>query len=86
MELDLFKQWLESNRGLKERSARDVVSRVRRVDKIIDSDLKESYETIVESLDNNEEFNKFSTYVKPQIKRAIKLYKEFIDEKNNKNK
>ncbi|APH06620.1 hypothetical protein [Bacillus weihaiensis] len=86
MELDLFKQWLESNRGLKERSARDVVSRVRRVDKIIDSDLKESYETIVESLDNNEEFNKFSTYVKPQIKRAIKLYKEFIDEKNNINK
>lgn len=81
MEIDLFREWLINDRGLKETSAKDVVSRLRRVDKIIEFNRDESYESIVESLDVNEEFNKFSTYVKPQVKRAIKLYKEFVEQK-----
>lgn|GEM_PF-3691758 len=30
-------------------------------------------------------FNKFSVHVKSQVKCMIKLYKEFIDDKNNVN-
>lgn len=77
----LFKQWLEEHKGLKERSARDVTYRIKRVEKL-DVDLEDSYEHIVENLDKNEDFNQYSTYVKPQIKRAIKLYKDFIQENN----
>lgn len=81
MELDSFKEWLINEKGLKTRSARDVASRARRVNKVIDIDINSPYETIVATLDKNEEFNKFSVYVKPQIKRAVKLYKEFQQKK-----
>ncbi|MDR6125205.1 hypothetical protein QFZ87_004802 [Bacillus sp. SLBN-46] len=80
MELDLFKEWLEKNTGLKGKSVRDVISRLKRVEKIIDLNLNATYEQILEELDKNEEFSNLTTYVKPQIKRAVKLYKKFVQE------
>jgi hypothetical protein len=80
MKMDLFREWLEDRKGLKARSASDVVSRTRRVEKLIDISLEVPYEQIIESLIKNEEYKNFSPYVKSQVKRAIKLYKEFVSE------
>jgi uncharacterized protein YabN with tetrapyrrole methylase and pyrophosphatase domain len=80
MDLDLFKDWLAKNTGLKGKSVRDVISRLRRVEKIIDLNLDATYEQILEELDKNEEFSNLTPFVKPQIKRAVKLYKKFVQE------
>ncbi|MDR7239662.1 hypothetical protein [Neobacillus drentensis] len=76
---ELFKQWLENNKGLKRESAKDVLSRARRVEKI-DVNLDVPFEEIIVTLNNNDNFNNINKNVKRQIKRAIKLYKEFIEE------
>lgn len=85
MEFDLFKHWLMYDKGLMKKSAGDIVSRVKRVNKLIDIEPSVSYESIVISLENNEEFRKLSTFVKPQLKHSIKLYKEYIQETNKEN-
>ncbi|MFT8320405.1 MAG: hypothetical protein ABF649_05805 [Bacillus sp. (in: firmicutes)] len=78
---ELFKGWLENSKGLKRESVSDVLSRIRRVEKL-DVNVDIPFEKIIETLYNNDEFSNFNEYVKPQIKRAIKLYKEFIEEHN----
>ncbi|MEW9053066.1 MAG: hypothetical protein AB2392_18040 [Neobacillus sp.] len=80
MDLDLFRQWLLDNKGLMKKSAGDVVSRVKRVNKLIHLEPHTSYEGIVMILEKNEEFSKLSTFVKPQLKHSIRMYKEFIQE------
>lgn len=82
MKIEIFRNWLCNDRGLKETSAKDVISRLKRVDKIIIFNKEESYEKIIKNLDENDDFIKFSVFVKPQIKRAVKLYKEFLDEES----
>ncbi|MBE4907879.1 hypothetical protein IMZ08_07405 [Bacillus luteolus] len=77
MENDLFKQWLQNEKGLKERSARDVVSRLKRAEKFMDLKYESSYDEIVEKLERNKGYCDLKTAVKPQVKRAIKLYKEY---------
>jgi hypothetical protein len=80
MNLDLFKDWIENNTGLKGKSARDVISRLKRVEKMIDINKFSTYEEILKELDENREFNTLTTYVKPQVKRALKLYIKFAQE------
>jgi hypothetical protein len=78
---ELFREWLKSDRGLQEKSARDVVSRIRRVTKMINEiNLENSYEDILHNLNNNEEFKSLSVYVQPQIKRAVSLYQDFLQD------
>jgi hypothetical protein len=80
MEFGLFRKWLEDYKGLKQKSAGDVISRLKRVNKLIEVDSAAPYEKILLSLENNEEFKNLSLFVKPQLRQAIKLYKEFIQE------
>ncbi|MES9782042.1 MULTISPECIES: hypothetical protein [Bacillus cereus group] len=83
MELELFNTWLIEHRGMKEKSAKDVISRLNRVLKLIDLELdafnreKVSYDKIVDSLIQSSEFMQFSGSVKSQLKRSIKLYEEY---------
>lgn len=80
MELGSFQQWLQTNHGLKERSAKDVISRIKRVRRIADINFQNPYDEIIETLEGFEGFNKLSDYVKPQLKRAIKLHKEYLQQ------
>lgn len=77
-----FRSWLEKHKGLSRNSAKDVLSRTRRVEKI-DVDIDIPYEEIVNILNENEEFNKIRKDNQSQIIRAIKLYKEFTQEEKD---
>lgn len=77
MELNGMKQWLETIKGYKERSARDVLNRIKRVKKLTNISLDSPYDQIINSLEDNEEFKQLSVYVKSHLRTAIKYYKEF---------
>ena len=75
MDFIIFYKWLQSDQNLKERSAKDVVSRCRRVSKMIKSDCLE--DNSMELLIENDSYENCSMYVKSQLKRALALYMEF---------
>lgn len=75
MEYEKFLTWLRTEKGLSERSARDVVSRLRRAMSIIDSDKVTS--TSLEKLNVGAEFASLTMSVKSQLRRSIALYTEF---------
>ena len=75
IEENKFKDWLENNTDLSPRSLKDVVSRVKRADKILtffDEPIYQFY------LNNKEEYKKLSVTIRSQIKRAVNLYMESI--------
>lgn len=72
-----FKKWLVDSEGYSERAARDVVSRVKRANKIHPiTDISVSYYLC--DLDQTVEFDHLSVNVKSQIRRAMKLYSTFL--------
>lgn len=72
-----FKAWLMNNKGLKERSAKDVLSRVKRVSKFVNVRMKVAENDLLNLLEKNSEFAVLSKYVRPQMKRALVLFREF---------
>lgn len=72
-----FLNWLVRFQNYSQRSARDVLSRVRRADKIchLDGAPDDFY---CYSLLQTNEYNKLSASVRSQIKRALTLYRSFI--------
>jgi DNA (cytosine-5)-methyltransferase 1 len=76
MDYSVFCQWLKSDKKMTERSARDVVSRCKRIQKITEVDtLDECTET---TLIECEDFDKCSMFIKSQLKRALSLYSEYM--------
>jgi len=73
-----FHNWLQTEHQLARRSARDVVSRVRRGMKMIKITAKSSREKIAFDLSQCDEFQKASIFVKSQIKRAAHLYSDYL--------
>lgn len=73
--MEQFRQWLQSVKGLGERSARDVSSRVKRVQTMLETELIAG--NTLDILEQNEEFKQISMSVKSQLRRSIKLYLEF---------
>jgi hypothetical protein len=80
-----FINWLVSNKGLKERSAKDVYSRYNRASRLIEINPNIDYDDIIYLISKNNDYKLLSNTVKSQIKRAIKFYIEFCsrDNKNN---
>lgn len=74
---DGFKAWLIEKKGFTTASAKDVVSRARRASLFGDICKKIKDEKIIDLLDNNSNFTKLSVFVKPQIKRAALLFREY---------
>ena len=77
-----FVEWLQIKKNLKERSSRDVKSHLLRADKIIDIDntkLKEP--DIVYFLSTSKNYEDLSPTTKSHLKRAVRLYQEYIKEK-----
>lgn len=74
MSLVEFKKWLIEQKGFHKKTASDIASRVRRVNKIFNqenliSDIKK-FEVEINRLDS-------SVYIKSQLKRAYYLYIEY---------
>lgn len=79
-----FCEWLEEELHFKKRSARDVVSRLRRVDNIIGLPNIITSE-VIDKLTNSEQFNNLSTTIKCQLKRALVLFGKFQNNRDNVN-
>lgn len=73
-----FLTWLETERNMSTRSARDVVSRLKRVVGMLGTDALDS--TSVMRLSENTAFDECSMFVKSQLRRSINLYIEFSGE------
>ena len=70
-----FSELLENNKDMSHKSSHDVASRLKRAMNILnveDIDVKD-----LKLLEEKEEFQALSMTVKSQLRRAIRLYKEF---------
>lgn len=73
-----FKNWLLEEKNFKNKSAGDVISRIKRIDKTINSsDQININELTLSELDSNLEFQKLSTHIKSQLRRALTLFIEY---------
>lgn len=79
MDFEGFNKWLVESKGISQRSTNDVLSRVRRVMKILNVD--EISQDTKTSLVKNESFQETSRFIQAQLKRAVILYSEFLAEK-----
>lgn len=80
MQTDKFMNWVSEKYKMGDKSARDVVSRLKRVTKYVDVDLPITDEELIFKLEITEEFKNLSMTVKSQLKRSIKLYREYKKE------
>ncbi len=77
-----FVEWLQSEKNLKERSSRDVKSHLLRADEIIDvGDMTLKEPDVTYGLSKSIKYQELSSSTKSHLKRAVRLYKEFIEEK-----
>ncbi len=74
-----FRTWLENNTGYSKRTISNTVSRLRRADSMLPWFEDEVY---IFRLEQSEPYKTLSVIVRSQIKKAVKLYFEFI--KNSK--
>lgn len=71
-----FKEWLENNTELSRASLTDVVSRIKRADKILPVQNDPIY---MYYLSEKEEYKSLSCTVRSQIKRAVTLYMKSLE-------
>lgn len=74
-----FKKWLHNNTDYSDAVINDVVSRMKRADKILEWNSDETY---IFFLEKNDEFIKMSVSVKSQIRKAVKYYNAFFASEN----
>lgn len=71
-----FRKWLEENTPLSRRVINDILSRMRRADRILNFCNPSQY---LQNLRNEEAYKTLSVPVRSQIKRAVLYYMESID-------
>lgn len=69
----LFKAWLMGKNSLGDKSARDVLSRLKRVSKYVDISSFDSADETIFALDSNRQFRELEMTVKSQLRRAVRL-------------
>lgn len=75
MESDVFCQWLKKDKNMSERAAKDVISRCKRIQKMMKmEELSICSEGL---LIECESYSTCSMFVKSQLKRALFLYSEY---------
>lgn len=75
MNYDIFLIWLMDEKKLSQRAAKDVISRCKRICKILS--INEIEFTTIENLNINKEFSEKSMFIKSQLRRACNLWVEF---------
>ena len=73
-----FIDWLKKEQGFTVRAAGDIVSRINRVHKLLPIN-HASQDTYIKSLDSFEKFTSINPPVQSQIKRAVRLYFEYLE-------
>ena len=71
-----FREWLIKEKQYSDKSSRDVQSRLKRA--VLLSGEKEITSEILAKLEANTAFKELSLSVKSQIRRAVKLYHEYL--------
>lgn len=77
LELSDFKIWLKENTNYSNPVISDIISRLKRANKILNWYNDEIY---IFRLEQSTEFKLLSTSVKSQLKKAVKLYFRYINE------
>jgi len=72
-----FQEWLIDEKGFEIKSARDVLSRLKRVSSLFNVNFNKSIDKIIFDVSSNDKFKELSPSVKSQLKRSVLLYKEF---------
>ena len=72
-----FKVWLAQRKKLSERTVNDIISRLNRGAAIVPGFEKKRADEIIMLLNREEEFQKISSTVKSQIRRAFRLREEY---------
>ncbi|MFN3997423.1 hypothetical protein [Algoriphagus sp.] len=79
-----FVEWLQAAKNLKRRSSIDVKSHLLRADEIIDvEDMTLREPEITYGLSKSEKFQELTSSTKSHLKRAVRLYKEYLEERQN---
>ena len=81
MDYVIFKQWFQYKKNMSVRSATDVVSRCKRINRMIEED--DINDKTGSMLIEMKSYDNMSSYIKSQLKRAITLYLEFSKEAEN---
>ena len=74
---DKFSTWLQTKNNYTPRSIRDIVSRLKRLDRL--SPLSTNYRTYIINIESNVNFIQLSKSVQSQLKKSYKLYLECLD-------
>ena len=77
MNYEEFYEWLKCNRGMGDRSSKDVISRLKRVVKISNLNSNNLEMLTINNLESSKDYSCLSIYIKSQLKRAVILYNEF---------
>lgn len=78
MDMTAFKKWLMKSKKYGKKAAQDVVSRLKRVRKIINIDYSLTEENkVLNKLAKTKEFNNLTMSVRSQLRRAVKLLCEY---------
>ncbi|MCM1327162.1 MAG: hypothetical protein NC094_11375 [Bacteroidales bacterium] len=78
MDYAAFKQWLQHKKSMSTRSAADVISRCKRINKMTATDTIGDNTTA--ALAKTEAYAVLSSCIKSQLKRAVTLYLEFTQD------
>lgn len=73
-----FSSWLKLHKGFTEAVVKDVVSRLKRAETFCDMNWQADSASNVFSLSQSDGFGDLSVSVKSQLRRAVKLYVEFL--------
>jgi DNA (cytosine-5)-methyltransferase 1 len=75
--MEEFKTWLKRSAGLGERSARDVVSRLRRASEFVKLEAKMDTADLLHRMSKDPEFQGLTISVRSQLRRAVRLYRNY---------
>ena len=71
-----FRTWINANKNYSYKVVSDIISRVRRADRIIEWHNDEIY---LFELERNDEFKQLTMTVRSQIRGAVKMYFEYAN-------
>ena len=80
MNCDKFRKWLQEKNTYTDASIKDIISRLRRANNIL---IFRNEYIYLFRLEQCEEFQKASVSVKSQMRRAIRLYFQYLGEMEN---
>jgi len=75
VDTEQFKKWLKDNTLYTDAVISDMSSRIKRADSLLEWYNDEVYQFYLEQ---SEQYKKLSVSVRSQIKKAVKLYRQFV--------